>query len=130
MNAVALAFVLEVDEILFGAIARISTVEELEALSDLEFETSLPTEGCAGWMLQKDFWGIVAFPIIAITIMILNSMLSTKPILDALNCACNQTGSQCHEANLYNKAWWDNYWSTTLPDAMTQISVLKAKAGF
>eukprot|EP00746_Dinoflagellata_sp_MGD_P113010 gnl/MRDRNA2_/MRDRNA2_50032_c0_seq1.p1 gnl/MRDRNA2_/MRDRNA2_50032_c0~~gnl/MRDRNA2_/MRDRNA2_50032_c0_seq1.p1 ORF type:complete len:668 (+),score=137.25 gnl/MRDRNA2_/MRDRNA2_50032_c0_seq1:107-2110(+) len=130
MNAVALAFILEIDEILFGAVARVSTCDEIEACEDLEFETTLPTEGCAAWVLEKDFWGIVAFPIIAITIMILNSMLSTKPILDALNCACNQTGSQCHEANLYNKDWWDSYWSSTLPNAMTQIAALKAKAGF
>jgi hypothetical protein len=129
MNAVALAFILEIDEILFGAVARATTCDELAACEDLEFETRLPTEGCAGWMLHKDFWGIVAFPLIAITIMIFNSMLSNKPILDALNCACNQTGSQCHEASFYNQEWWNNYWSSTLPSAMTQIAVLKAKAG-
>merc|ERR1719327_1160086 len=56
MNAVALAFILEVDEILFGAIARHSTIETLEALNDVEFETQLPGEDTyAGWLLQKDF---------------------------------------------------------------------------
>lgn len=130
MNAVALAFILEIDEILFGAVARDSTCDELDACQDLEFETKLPTEGCAGWMLEKDFWGIIVFPIIAVIIMILNSLLSTKPILDALNCACNQLGPQCHEAQLYNQDWWNNYWSATLPNAMSEIAALKEKAGF
>jgi len=130
MNAVALAFILEIDEILFGSIVGASTCDELEACQDLEFETKLPTEGCAGWILQKDFWGIIAFPIIAIIVMILYQMLVTQPVLDALDCGCNQLGPQCHEAQLYNKAWWNNYWSSTLPTAMSQIAELKAKAGF
>merc|ERR1719214_2146 len=56
MNAVALAFILEVDEILFGSIARSATTDQLDAVAEIEFETHLPTEGCAGWVLEKDFW--------------------------------------------------------------------------
>lgn len=129
MNAVALAFVLEVDEILFGAIARISTVEELEALSDLEFETSLPTIGCAGWILQKDFWGIVAFPIIAYLLILSHSLFVTKPVLDALNCGCYQLGKQCEDAQYYDKDWWDFYWSQTLPNAIAKMAEFKQAAG-
>merc|ERR1719161_425427 len=79
MNAVALAFVLEVDEILFGAIARTSTVDELERLNDVEFETFLPTEGCLGWMLMKDFWGIIMFPILAYVLILTHSLFVTQP---------------------------------------------------
>merc|ERR1719359_2804791 len=43
MNAVALAFILEVDEILFGSIARSATQDNIEAISEIEFETTLPT---------------------------------------------------------------------------------------
>jgi hypothetical protein len=130
MNAVALAFILEIDEILFGAIARATTSEELEAVAELEFFTTLPDSGCAGWVLHKDFWGIIMFPIIAIAIMMSFSLFVTKPNLDALNCGCYQKGSQCHEAQLYNKEWWDNYWSTILPSAMTEIQKFKEAAGF
>merc|ERR1719428_1479544 len=122
MNAVALAFVLEVDEILFGAIARVSTVEELEALSDLEFETFLPTEGCLGWMLLKDFWAIILFPIIAYLLILCHSLFTTAPVLDALNCGCYQLGSQCADAQYYNQDWWNFYWSQTLPNAMAKIA--------
>jgi len=128
MNAVALAFILEIDEILFGAVARAASCDELEACQDVEFETRLPTTGCAGWMLQKDFWGIVMFPIMTIAIMVAYQLFVTKPVLDALNCACYQTGSQCHEAQLYNKDWWDTYWSAILPNAMAEIATLKQKA--
>jgi len=130
MNAVALAFILEIDEILFGAIARATTSEELEACAELEFETTLPDAGCSGWVLHKDFWGIIMFPIIAIALMLSYSLFVTKPNLDALNCGCYQTGKQCHEAQLYNKEWWDFYWSVTLPNAMAKIQEYKAAAGF
>jgi hypothetical protein len=128
MNAVALAFILEVDEILFGAIARHSTTEELEALNDVEFETRLPTEGCAGWILEKDFWSIILFPIIAYLLIVSQSLFVTKPILDALNCGCYQLGSQCRDAQYYNLDWWNYYWSTTLPKALEMIADYKAKA--
>merc|ERR1719428_2309058 len=95
MNAVALAFILEV-------------------------ETFLPTEGCLGWILLKDFWGIVMFPLISIVIIIQHSLFVTAPVLDALNCACYQTGSQCKEAHTYDLAFWDHYWSQTLPNALTE----------
>jgi hypothetical protein len=130
MNAVALAFILEIDEILFGAIARHSTIETLEALNDVEFETSLPHENtCAGWMLQKDFWAVILFPIIAYLLILCQSLFVTKPILDALNCGCYQLGSQCRDAKYYNIDWWNSYWSTTLPSALTKIADMKAAAG-
>jgi len=130
MNAVALAFVLEVDEILFGALARTSTIDTLEAIEDVEFETCLPTTGCLGWMLLKDFWGIIMFPTIAIFIICYHSLFVTSPILDALNCACYQTGSQCKEAKMYDVDFWNHYWSQTLPAAIKEIASLKAAAGF
>merc|ERR1719161_2898851 len=129
MNAVALAFVLEVDEILFGAIARTSTIEELEALNDIEFETRLPTEGCLGWMLLKDFWAIILFPIIAYLLILCHSLFTTAPVLDALNCGCYQLGSQCADAQYYNQDWWNFYWSQTLPNAMAKIAEFKKAAG-
>jgi len=130
MNAVALAFVLDVDEILFGAIARQSTYGELEALADLEFETVLPTTGCCGWMLEKDFWAIIMFPIIAYLLIITHSLFTTLPIIDALNCGCYQSGDQCHDAQYYNAEWWSLYWSQTLPNALAQMAELKKASGF
>jgi len=129
MNAVALAFILEIDEILFGAIARMSTVNELEALNDVEFETHLPTEGCLGWMLQKDFWGILMFPVIAYLLILCHSLFMTKPVIDALNCGCYQVGRQCADAQYYNQEWWNFYWSQTLPNAIAKIAEFKKAAG-
>lgn len=130
MNAVALAFILEIDEILFGNIARQSTLATLEAIEDVEFETYLPTEGCLGWILLKDFWGIIMFPIITLCIILHHSLFVTAPVLDALNCACYQQGSQCKEAQTYDLDFWNGYWSQTLPSALSEIAKMKAKAGF
>lgn len=123
MNAVALVFILEVDEILFGSIARNATLDDLESINEIEFQTRMATatEGCSGWILQKDFWGIVMFPLIAIGLILCHSLFTTQPVLDALHCACYQTGPQCMDAKNFGKDWWDYYWSVTLPYAMKSI---------
>lgn len=129
MNAVALGFILDVDEILFGSIARQATQDNIEAISEIEFETTLPTaDTCAGWGLQKDFWGLIMFPLIAIVLIIFFQLFTTHPVLDALNCACYQTGSQCSDAHNFDKDWWNNYWSVTLPNAMKAIQKMKEAA--
>lgn len=129
MNAVALAFIIEIDEFLFGALARLSVQDELECTENIEFESRLPTEGCAGWMLQKDFWGLVLFPIIALVIIVVHSHFTVAAVLDALNCACYQEGEACQDAKYYTADFWDNYWSNTLPSALSAIKKLKEAAG-
>jgi hypothetical protein len=129
MNAVALSFILEIDEILFGAVATSATQGELESTNPIEFETKLPTKGCAGWVLQRDFWALVVFPIVAVGLILYHSLYTTKPALTALNCACYQTGDRCSDAQIYGKDWWNNYFSTVLPSVVKQIKALKDAAG-
>lgn len=127
MNAVALVFIIEIDELLFGAMARVRTMDMLsDNIDGFEFPTSLPTEGCAGWMLTKDFWGLVVFPIIAIAVILCHLHFTVDAVLDALNCACYQTGDQCKDMHYYSQDWWDGYWTETLPKALQDIAALKA----
>lgn len=127
MNAVALAFILDIDEILYSAIAREDTKGDFEATNPIEWPTKLPTEGWSGWMISKDFWGLVIFPIFAIALIAYNSLITVKPVLDALHCACYQVGPQCTDAHMYGKGFWDTYWTQTMPSVVEAIAALKEK---
>jgi hypothetical protein len=122
MNAVALAFILEIDEILFQAVSRGSTLSTLEEVQPMTFKSMFPGEGCLHFIMQKDFIALVVMPILCIVIIVSHNTTTTKPVLAALNCACYQEGDPCYEASSFNKAWWSNYWSSTLPSAMGSMA--------
>lgn len=128
MNAVALAFILEIDEILFGAVSRGSTLATLEAVQPMKFKSILPQDGCMHWVLQKDFIGLIIMPIISILLIAYHRVYTTQPVISALNCACYQLGPRCIEAQTYNKAWWTQYWSVTLPGAISSMATAATSA--
>lgn len=122
MNAVALAFILEIDEILFSAVSRGSTLMIMEEIQPMVFKSMIPPTGCLNWIMQKDFIALLVMPIMCILLIWIHDEFTTEPVLGALNCACYQTGEKCIEAQTYNKAWWTNYWSVTLPSALNSIT--------
>lgn len=122
MNAVALAFILEIDEILFSAVSRGSTLSTLEELQPMVFTSMFPSEGFLHWIMQKDFIALIVMPTLALVIIYVHNTTTTKPVLAALNCACYQLGEPCFEAHTFNKAWWTNYWSSTLPSALGSMA--------
>eukprot|EP00746_Dinoflagellata_sp_MGD_P065706 gnl/MRDRNA2_/MRDRNA2_27346_c0_seq1.p1 gnl/MRDRNA2_/MRDRNA2_27346_c0~~gnl/MRDRNA2_/MRDRNA2_27346_c0_seq1.p1 ORF type:complete len:685 (+),score=100.91 gnl/MRDRNA2_/MRDRNA2_27346_c0_seq1:108-2162(+) len=122
MNAVALAFILEIDEILFQAVSRGSTLACLGEVQPMVFSSMFPAEGFLHWIVQKDFIALIVMPAICIVIIMTHSSTETKPVLAALECACYQKGAPCFEASTFNKAWWSNYWSSTLPSAMSSMA--------
>jgi hypothetical protein len=95
-------------------------------LEDLEFPTYLPTEGFAGWILMKDFWGLVVFPIGAVCVIMYHCHFTVDAVLDALNCACYQAGDQCSDARYFDQDFWDGYWTQVLPGALEKMAALKA----
>lgn len=128
MNAVALAFILEIDEILFSAVSRGSTLSALEEVLPMTFKSMFPTQGFFSWILQKDFIGLIVMPTICIVIIATHNATTTKPVLAALNCACYQQGETCFEAQTFDKAWWTNYWSSVLPTALSSMGTASASA--
>lgn len=118
LNAVALVFVFEIDELLYSALGSAVTKLEIENTNPIEFPSYFKRDRIASRLLDRDFWGLVLLPIIVFVIIADNAHFSTRPALSALTCACNQEGPKCVDAFAYDKPWFDNFWGTTLPSAM------------
>jgi len=109
LNAVALHFVVEIDELLYDQLVSEDTKEELEAVEEITFKTSQPRN----FFWNKQFVGLVLVPITAFTIVYYNNRYSIQPILTTLRCMCEQAGEGCIDSARFPRHWWDQYWKQT-----------------
>lgn len=124
MNSLALTFILTIDAMLYELVES-NVTTELMCAKDLEFETHLPTEGCKGYMLKKECWGLFLVPVLSVCIVGIYTYRNKVPVLDALRCACLQEGQKCLDSMQYQAGWWANYWTKDLPAATHQIEALR-----
>eukprot|EP00929_Paragymnodinium_shiwhaense_P063217 TRINITY_DN31598_c0_g1_i1.p1 TRINITY_DN31598_c0_g1~~TRINITY_DN31598_c0_g1_i1.p1 ORF type:complete len:728 (-),score=153.67 TRINITY_DN31598_c0_g1_i1:256-2439(-) len=126
LNAVALVFVLEIDELLYHAMASSSTKLDIEATEPIEFES--PFGYSSLWRRFFSEWAAFTFLVFLVVVFVFHHRyFTTKPILASLTCACEQEGEDCLDAFVFDKAWFDKYWLETLPAAHQTIAALKLK---
>eukprot|EP00927_Polykrikos_kofoidii_P054068 TRINITY_DN48553_c0_g1_i1.p1 TRINITY_DN48553_c0_g1~~TRINITY_DN48553_c0_g1_i1.p1 ORF type:complete len:647 (+),score=68.72 TRINITY_DN48553_c0_g1_i1:59-1999(+) len=121
LNAVALVFVFEIDELLYNALGRETTQIDIDNTRPIEFECITEKYPKMARLLDKDFWGVVILPIVVVMFVAWQAVFISIPMKDALQCACLQTGDHCKEAETFNKAWYNNYWSTTFRSAVESL---------
>lgn len=124
LNSLALTFILTIDAMLYEMVES-NVTNEMMSAKDLEFETHLPTEGCKGYMLKKECWGLFLVPVLSMVIVGIYTFRNKVPVLDALRCACLQEGEKCLDSMQYQAGWWLNYWSHELPGATHQIEAMR-----
>lgn len=123
MNSLALTFILTIDNMLYELLPN-DEKEEMEDCLELEFETSLPQKGWAGYSLSKECWGLFLAPIVSVGVVGWYVYFYKLPMLNIMYCACNQEGDRCMESAHHQAYWWIDYWRHTLPAAMHQIEAL------
>jgi len=124
LNSLALTFVLTIDSMLYDLIEK-DVKDSMERAKPIEFVTKMPKEGCLGYCLKKECWGLFLVPILSICIVLRHSFQEQAPILTVLRCACTQEGEKCLDSSMYQAAWWKDYWSKVLPSAIHQIEALR-----
>jgi hypothetical protein len=147
-DALSLVFIFEIDEVLYRTMLRLefkndhALIEPLQVqhvhrwVQGLECVRSKPSLQAVAskfnW-IEGDhavvFDMCVLFVIIGAAVFVVYTYCSTElnPLIDALNCLCNNAGERCYESQQFSKYWWDTYWSTTLPAANLIIDQLAAK---
>lgn len=113
MNAVALAFVLELPAFLYHVLIPDFEKRELHDAPPIAFPSSLRRllNSMFG-PLSQHFWGLFIFPLIAVVTVWWNTRFNILPTLEALECACYQSGPRCAASTHLNKEWWDEYWNS------------------
>jgi len=109
LNAVALAFVFDIDDFLYAQLVSEETKEELDEVNPIRFHSSQPN----WWILRKQVFGLLIVPIAAFIIVYLNEKYRQQPILEALRCMCEHEGEHCKDATSFDRHWWTRYWKET-----------------
>lgn len=125
-DALSIVFIFEIDELLYRTILRPELRNDHfsanNMLVPLPSGISMPR---AFHGLELSLWPdiIAFFCLVGIAYAIVAAYLATElePLYDALSCVCSVEGTRCREAVKYTKAWWDNYWTRTLPEAAALI---------
>lgn len=111
LNSLALAFIMELPDFLFKLLVSNSMKAKLEKASFIPFSSSLPSSRLGRVFIHKTFWGVIILPIMSMLVVRRNDVYNTVPVLEALKCACTQTGESCLMASSYSKSWWKNHWA-------------------
>merc|ERR1740130_2600304 len=92
LNAVALVFVFQIDELLYVALGSSVVKLEIENTQPIEFPSYFSRGHVWSRLLDRDFWGLILLPLMVVFIVAYNVHFTTKPILEALRCVCSQEG--------------------------------------
>jgi len=123
-NAVALAFIFELPEFLYAFLVQDDIKEQLRGAKTVPFPTSLPMHGWKKLLISRAFWGLFVIPLLVWMVCYFNYHNNIMETLEALQCACFQTGASCVAAQRFNGQWWDQYWKDMAPLANLRASYL------
>lgn len=130
-DALSLVFIFEIDELLYRTMLRNDFKNDhLKHTEDMQVpqwhKGVVPRGYLTGeMMVMGDAFGFLLVIAMSLAIVYTYTQNELNPILDRLECLCSVQGPQCYEANHYSKAWWDTYWSTTLPASKAIIDELR-----
>lgn len=132
MNALALAFITGIDEMLHATFLEKTEQADdgYDEVAPISYESMVPhfKTSWIGYMFRKECWGLFLIPCLSIIVVTWNAYFARIPTIDALTCACLQEGAHCAESMVNQEAWWQHYWTRTLPAAIHQIEALRLQA--
>lgn len=124
LNSLAMTFVLTIDQMLFDLLEQ-DTKDLMDMTKPIEWVTRFPQEGCLGYCLKKECWGLFLVPVLAVCIVVRYTYFEREPMLTVLRCACTQEGEKCLDSANYQLSWWRNYWGKVLPSAIHHIEAMR-----
>lgn len=127
MDGVGLAFVMEIAEILYAQSLRPDVRDQTESIEPMQVR-----------MFGIDFLNrrpaLVDIMCLAVVIGAAAGVLYNQvttivvPVHDSLECTCLSEGKACHEAQVFNKGFWDKYWSTDVPNVFEEVNRMKGSS--
>lgn len=132
MNALALAFITGIDEMLHATFLEKTEQADdgYDEVAPISYESTVPhfKTSWIGYLFRKECWGLFLIPCLCIIVVTWNVYFARIPTIDAMTCACLQEGAHCAESMVNQGSWWQHYWTRTLPAAIHQIEALRLQA--
>lgn len=121
MDGIALLFILEIAEILYGQVLRYDVRDQTESLMPMKVKMY-------GWdwlnrrkALQDALWLLVILVATCGVMYALHTQVVT-PVSDALECTCMNQGEKCFEAKRFSYEFWENYWTREVPGVYEEVN--------
>jgi len=124
-DALSLVFIFEIDELLYRTMLRHEFKVDHEAIEPMKVPQWHGGRFSGSQGVLGDIMWLFAVIALGIAIVVTYCRNELDPLLNSLECLCTNQGTECHSAQQYNKAWWDNYWSAVLPASNVIIDRLK-----
>lgn len=125
MDGVALVFVVEIAQILYSQVLRVSIREQTEALEPMEVEM-FGIEYLNARPALMDFLWFTGCVLVAIIVLWHYSETLVNPLYDALECTCLGEGENCREAQRFSYDFWYNYWKVDVPKVFEDVDAMKS----
>jgi len=111
LNALAMAFIFDLDEFMYSFLVPDYVKEDAEKLEPLVFHSSFaPKTSKLLYVLHKHVLGLMIAPIFATIVVIWHHHTTTKIFVEALECVCLQSGHNCYTPKT-DQEWWNRWWS-------------------
>merc|ERR1719443_135579 len=127
MDGIALLFILEIAEILYGQVLRYDVRDQTESLQPMKVRMY-----GIDWLNRRPahqdaLWLVV---ILCLTIGVMYGFHEqvVVPVSDALECTCMNQGSKCREAERFSTEFWENYWLREVPAVYEEVNKMSGGA--
>lgn len=120
-DALSLVFIIQIDELLYETMLRVQVKDDHARMAAMKITRRQHLRP-----IPIDFSICLLICIFAFLNIWQYGRNELEPVAQALECGCLAQGSKCFESEHFNKAWWDNHWTTTLPEANNLIARLVA----
>mmetsp|Transcript_5604 Transcript_5604/g.15551 ORF Transcript_5604/g.15551 Transcript_5604/m.15551 type:complete len:567 (-) Transcript_5604:210-1910(-) len=124
LNGLGLLFVVEISNIVYTQMLNPFLKKEFLDSQPLK----VPMIGAAHLNKNpalKDILWFSSLMALLIFGMVFYKAAVTDPMTTALNCACLSQGETCREASLFDKVFWDRYWSKDIPAVFQAVEEMK-----
>merc|ERR1719265_826203 len=124
MNGVALLFIAEISSVLYSQVLREEIKDQTEDIKPMK----VPMYGVEWLNRQPALVDVISVTVLAIVVIYIMHWQLTSivvPVHDALQCTCTNSGPHCVEAQKFNSAFWNKYWTSAVPGVYHEIGKLK-----
>jgi len=127
MDGIALLFILEIAEILYGQVLRADVRDQTESLRPMKVRMY-----GIDWLNRRpahvDALWLAAILCLTVGVMYSFHTQVVVPVSDGLECTCMSQGSNCREAERFSAEFWENYWLREVPAVYEEVNKMSGGA--
>lgn len=125
LNGVALIFIIEISEVLYGQVLRQEIRDQCEDTPPMKAQM-YGVDYLNRRPALVDIISLIVILCLVYYVMDWHQKTIVHPVYDALECTCLSSGKNCYEAQRFGFNFWHKYWKDVVPSIFTAVATLKS----